>query len=161
MVQTVERVQVYKVKYVQVVLNGIYTAFKNIIPMELVIEKPKRMQGKLHITYGVLIGTVGDMKGNLVVSGKNDIFNDIAKKMYGVDLDAEMLSSFSCELTNMIAGTLSTIMDMSDIHMDITAPKIMNGDAVLSGYEDAFQLTFLLESGASLDVYFLLDTLQE
>lgn len=161
MVQTIESVQGYKVKYVQAVLNGLYTAFENVIPMELAIGKPKRMQEKLHITYGVMIGTVGDMKGHLVVSGKSAIFNDIAKKMYGFDLDAEMLSSFSCELTNMIAGSLSTIMDMRDLHMDITAPIIMNGDDVLAGYEDAFQLTFLLESGACLDVYFLLDIVQE
>lgn len=154
MAQVIAETQVNRIQFL---LNGIYTAVKNIVPSDFVFEKPQRLQQKLHMTHGVLIGTIGDMKGSLIVTGSGDIFSEMAKRMYGMELDCEMLLSFSGEFTNMIAGSLCTIMDLSDIRMDITSPTTLKEDVFLSAFEHAFQLSFLLENETRLIVYYLID----
>lgn len=146
-----------KVKSLQILLNGIYTSIKNVFPINLTLKKPSLLGSSMHLSNGVLIGITGDIKGKIILSGKPDVFSTIAKSIFEMKVEGEMLSSFSGELGNMIAGSLSTLVDVGGINMDITTPTIMTGDTLLSGYEIAIQVVTLLENEEEISVYFLLD----
>lgn len=136
--------------------NGIYTSLKNIVPMEIAFEKPEQQQ-LLLIEHGIMIETVGDLTGHLAIIGDQEVFNSIAQKMYGMALDGEMLDSFSCELTNMVGGAFATIMDLSNIHMDITAPRVIKKDYIFPDAESAIQLRCFLENGSLLNICYSLN----
>ncbi|MGN7385431.1 chemotaxis protein CheX [Sporosarcina sp. SAFN-015] len=136
--------------------NGIYTSIKNIVPMEIAFEKPV-LQQLHHIEHGIMIETIGDLKGQLAIIGNHDAFNSIAQRMYGLALDGDMLDSFCCELTNMIGGAFATILDVSNIHMDISAPRIIKKDTIFSDTASAIQFRCILENGSLLSICYSLN----
>lgn len=138
------------------ITNGIYTSLKNIVPMELTFEVPEQQQLH-HIEHGIMIETVGDLKGQLAIIGDHDAFNSIAHRMYGMTLDGDMLDSFCCELTNMIGGAFATILDLSNIHMDISAPRIIKKDTIFSDTASAIQFRCILENGSLLSICYSLN----
>ena len=77
--------------------------------------------------------------------------------MYGMSLEGEMLVSFSGELGNMIAGTLSTSIGTKGIQTWITAPTVMQGNTVLSGYEKAVNIPIDIASYGRLEIFLLMD----
>ena len=135
-------------------LNGTITAFKNIVPINHEFLKPKLLGQSLYLQYGVLIGPV---RGKLILAGDSPAFGAIGASMFGMPLEGEMLASFSGELGNMIAGSLSTVIVENGINTDITSPTILSGEATLSGYEKAIQLTAILDDVGEMEIYLLLD----
>jgi|SRR5690625_3623748 len=145
-------------KLVTDLLNGIIVATKNVIPIRHKIGQPALTGESLFLTFGVLIGVTGDMKGKLIVSSKDlNVFYSIAKEMFGTTLDSEMLPSFSGELGNMIAGSLATHIDQQGIQTDITHPTILEGNTKVSGFKQAFQVPVTFEVIGTLTIYLLLD----
>ena len=86
------------------VLNGTYSSIKNTVPIHHKMKKPKILNQPLNLQYGVLIGLTIDMNGKLILAGDTSIFASIGEAMFGMQLENEMLTSFSGELGNMIAG---------------------------------------------------------
>lgn len=144
-------------KAVMELLNGTYTAIDAVIPVEHSISKPKLLKEAIHIEFGVLIGIVGDIKGKLMLAGSLEVFGAIGESMFDMALEGEMLTSFSGELGNMLAGRLSTTIVEKGINTDITSPTIMEGNTKLSGYNQALNVTVTFEAIGSMDVYLLLD----
>ncbi|MBB6453740.1 chemotaxis protein CheX [Salirhabdus euzebyi] len=138
-------------------LNGTISSFKNVVPVVANINKPELLGKSLQITYGVLIGFTGDVRGKLILSGDTSIFGSIGETMFGMTLDGVMLTSFSGELGNMVAGGLSTNIAGKGINTDITAPTIMDGKTNLSGYEKALQVPISLDQLGDIYIYILLD----
>ncbi|GEL77083.1 chemotaxis protein CheX [Tenuibacillus multivorans] len=138
-------------------LNGTLTSIQNVIPMNLNIQKPNDLKQDPIIKFGVLIGITGDIKGKLILSAQSSVFSSIGESMYGMKLEGEMLTSFSGELGNMIAGGISTINDSNDLETNITAPTIMEGNTTIKGYEKAIQLNVEVEDKGEIEVYLLLD----
>lgn len=138
-------------------LNGTYTSLKAIVPIKQELKKPSLLGKSLQLNFGVLIGITGDIKGKIILSADTHIFSSVGEAMFGMPLEGEMLASFSGELGNMIAGSLSTIIADNGIKTDITAPTIMKGDTTLTGYERAIQMTVILENIGELKIYLLLD----
>jgi chemotaxis protein CheX len=146
-----------KSDYITTLLNGTIVSLKNIVPINHTIGKPQLSQKSLQIQFGVLIGITGDVKGKLVLSAEKPLFGAIGEAMFGMPLQDEMLVSFSGELGNMLAGGLSTIIVEKGITTDITAPTIMDGNTMLSGYERSLVLPVTFESIGELNLYLLLD----
>ncbi|MCJ8007617.1 chemotaxis protein CheX [Lederbergia wuyishanensis] len=144
-------------KTVRDLLNGTFTSFKNVIPIQHETKKPQLLGKSLHLQYGVLIGITGDIKGNIILSSNPGVFGSIGEVMFGMSLEGDMLASFSGELGNMIAGSLSTIIVENGLKTDITSPTIMEGNTTLSGYDKAIQLTIVLEEIGEMDIYLLID----
>ncbi|WP_138420716.1 chemotaxis protein CheX [Aquibacillus sediminis] len=144
-------------KTVTDLLNGTISSVKNVIPINHNTEAPHLLESSLKLTFGVLIGITGDIKGKLVLAGESTVFGTIGEKMFGMPLEGEMLSSFSGELGNMIAGGLSTNMNVDGTRMDITAPTMLQGDTTLTGYEKAVKLPIVLEDTGTIFIYMLLD----
>ncbi|MUK89038.1 chemotaxis protein CheX [Ornithinibacillus sp. L9] len=146
-----------KSKSITSLLNGTITSIKGVVPIQHEINKPQLLQQSLKISFGVLIGITGDIKGKIVLSGDTSVFGSIGQAMFGMPLEGEMLSSFSGELGNMIAGQLSTNIVENGIKTDITAPTIIEGNTTLSGYEKAIHIKALFESVGELGIYLLVD----
>lgn len=145
-------------KQVTDLLNGICTATRNVVPLDNEIGKPVLIGESLYLTFGVLIGVTGDMKGKLILSSSTtEVFSFIAEAMFGTKLENDMLASFSGELGNMIAGNLSTQIDQLGIKTDITYPTILQGNTKVSGFKLAFNIPIAFTHSGELDIYLLLD----
>lgn len=142
---------------VKELLNGTYTALKTVVPINHEIAKPQLLKQHLQTQFGVLIGITGDVKGKLVLSGESTVFGSIGESMFGMPVEGEMLASFSGELGNMIAGSLSTNIVKEGINTDITSPTIIQGKTKLSGYERAIQVTVSFDQVGEMEIYLLLD----
>lgn len=144
-------------RLITVLLNSTYTSLKSIVPINYQMSKPSLLDKTLNLQFGVLIGVTGDIKGRLILAGEQAVFGSIGEMMFGMNLEGEMLSSFSGELGNMLAGRISTTIVENGIETDITAPTIMEGDTTLSGSEKAIKTTATFDDVGDLDIYLLLD----
>lgn len=144
-------------KSVLTLLNGTTSAIQAVVPIKHEMSKPRLLEQSLRIQFGVLIGITGDVKGKLVLSGNTTTFGSIGESMFGMPIDGEMLASFSGELGNMLAGSLSTNIVQEGINTDITSPTIIQGDTTLSGYEKALHVIVTFDGVGELDIFLLLD----
>lgn len=142
---------------VRKLLNGTFSSIKTVVPIDFQMEKPQVLKQNLHLSFGVLIGITGDIKGSLVFTGGSSTFGSIGEKMFGMPLEGEMLVSFSGELGNMIAGGLSTKIAESGTDINITSPTIMQGDTTLFGYKQALEVIVIFENIGKMNTYLLLD----
>src|SRR5699024_7800390 len=107
------------------VLNGTIATIKSIIPIEDDIVSPQLANDIIQLHYGVFIGITGDIEGKLMFAGNSSVFSSVGENMYGMPLEGEMLTSFSGELGNMIAGGLSTSIAQDGTFLDITPTTVM------------------------------------
>ena len=148
---------VEKNKVITELLNGTNVALKTIIPSHFELTTPKLLGTSLHLQFGILIGITGDFKARLVLIGIPSTFSSLAQSMFGMELEGEMLVSFSGELGNMLAGSISTQIINNGIKTDISSPTILHGDTYLSGYEKAIHMSVIISYKDKLDLYLLLD----
>ncbi|MEN1970046.1 chemotaxis protein CheX [Lentibacillus sp. N15] len=146
-----------KNKAITELLNGSFFSIKNAVPLKNEITKPQLFQKELRIQFGVLIGIMGDVSGKMIIAGDSNLFGTIGEAMFGMPVEGEMLSSFSGELGNIIAGGMATAVAATDIHIDITSPTVLEGDTVLTGYKTAINVTVRFNDAGGLAVYLLLD----
>ncbi|WP_082918116.1 chemotaxis protein CheX [Oceanobacillus sp. Castelsardo] len=146
-----------KTQHITMMLNSTITSVKNVIPIPHQVSEPSILPTPLNIQYGVLIGLTGDVKGNLVLTGNPKIFSAIGESLFGMPIEGDMLSSFSGELGNMIAGGLATSISTQGINTDISAPTILQGNTNLTGFGKAIRLTIQFELMGNLDICLLLD----
>ncbi|WP_370521792.1 chemotaxis protein CheX [Virgibacillus sp. MSP4-1] len=140
------------------ILNGTIQSVRSVIPLNIDIGKPQLYEKPLELEFGVLIGITGEIKGSLVLAGSAPLFGSIGESMYGMSLEGEMLSSFSGELGNMIAGGMSTNAEESGTHTDITSPTIMEGNTSLKGFRKGLQIPILINESEKFTIYLLLDS---
>lgn len=114
-------------------LNGTLTSLNQVISMNYKVDKPTIGASSFQLQFGVLIGITGDVKGKLILSGQTDVFSIIGETMFGTTIENDMLTSFSGELGNMIAGGLATNIVNKGLTTDITYPTILKGDTAISG----------------------------
>jgi len=138
-------------------MNGSIESIKNVVPIEHKVINWRRFEETLCLQMGVLIGITGDVKGQLVIASEAPVFSGIGERMFGMPLEGEMLSSFSGELGNMIAGRLSANVIEKGIQTDITPPTILQGDTTLTGYRHALQVSFAFHQVGKMDFYLLID----
>lgn len=139
-------------------INGTNVSLKNVIPLNHKMNKPVRLSPSFHIQFGVLVGITGDIKGQLLLSGPLATFSVIGEAMFGMPVEGDMLSSFSGELGNMIAGNLSTIIVEKGMNIDITHPTIIQGNTTISGYGQALSMTVIYDHAGEMDICLLLDS---
>ncbi|WP_100010355.1 chemotaxis protein CheX [Lentibacillus sediminis] len=144
-------------KHITILLNGTLTSLKSVIPIGHEIERPRLLQTPLKLEYGVLIGITGDVKGKLILSGKPSTFGTIGTSMFGMELEGDMLESFSGELGNMIAGKLATSIYEEQVEIDITYPTVLQGKTMVSGYNKAILVSAWFADCGEMEIYVLLD----
>ncbi|WP_222599352.1 chemotaxis protein CheX [Aquibacillus kalidii] len=124
-------------KVIKELFNGAIHSIKSVVPLEHSYDDPTLVNNQLAVEYGVLIGFSGNIKGQLIIRANPSLFNSIGEAMYGMTLPEEMLDSFSGELGNMLAGSLSTHLASNNIQTDITHPTLIKGESTLSGFSKA------------------------
>ncbi|RJR12204.1 chemotaxis protein CheX [Candidatus Parcubacteria bacterium] len=108
------------------VFNRTIDSVKSVIPIDFTFEQPSLHTETLtNVALGVLIVLTGDIRGQLIIQGERTVFQHIGAMMFGMELEGEMLQSFTGELGNMIAGTLSSNIAQSGLNMDITPPNVL------------------------------------
>lgn len=78
----------------------------------------------------IMLGVTGEMKGQVILSFRNDVALDIASKMCMMTLTEldELAQSAICELCNMILGNAATVFSTKGIVIDITPPTMCRGN---------------------------------
>ena len=126
--------------------------------MELSIQSPSiSSQPYIQMEMGVLIGLVGDIKGRVIIDSTSPTFSTIGEKMFGMELEGDMLESFTGELGNMFAGNLCTQMGLDSLNVDITPPTVMVGNTKLFGFNRAFKLPVIVADIGTLHILFTID----
>jgi chemotaxis protein CheX len=146
-----------KSKVITELLNGTQVALQTTIPLNYQLNEPAQLDKSINMQFGILIGITGDIKARLLLMGVPSTFSSVALSMYGMELEGDMLVSFSGELGNMLAGSISSHIVKSGIKTDITAPTVIQGNTMLSGYESAHHITVVFENLEGLEVILLLD----
>jgi chemotaxis protein CheX len=146
-----------KSQSITLLLNGTLSSMKNLVPLAQEFSKPILLKDNLSFQFGVLIGITGGIKGQLVFTGDPKVFGALGESLFGMQLEGEMLKSFSGEFGNMIAGGLATKIIESRIKVDITTPTVLTGDTTLSGYKRAVHMSVFYTSVGDLNIYFLLE----
>ncbi|WP_276792124.1 chemotaxis protein CheX [Tepidanaerobacter sp. EBM-38] len=119
-------------------VNPFLMAFQNVMP-QIGFQSIKR--GKLSVkgeqlqTDGILIiiGLVGDLKGNVVYFINMDDAKKISSKMMmGMPVDEfnEMAQSALSELANMLTANASTEFSKENIRIGISSPTLMYGENI-------------------------------
>ncbi|GMB08304.1 chemotaxis protein CheX [Thermolongibacillus altinsuensis] len=143
---------------VTTILNGTIDSVKSIVPMTLTIDKPSLFTEPFTQTsIGVLIGMTGDVRGRLMIEGDENIFGGIGETMFGMQLEGEMLESFTGELGNMIAGNLATIISQKGITIDITPPTVLVGQTKIYGFDKAFRVPVHIEGKGEIQLILTMD----
>ncbi|WP_213974318.1 chemotaxis protein CheX [Tepidanaerobacter acetatoxydans] len=119
-------------------VNPFLMAFQNVMP-QIGFQSIKRgklsVKGKKLQTDGILIiiGIVGDLKGNVVYSMNMDDAKKISSKMMmgmAVDEFNEMAQSALSELANMLTANASTEFSKENIGISISTPTLMYGENI-------------------------------
>lgn len=139
------------------VLNSMLSSIKIVVPVDYKTKQPQRLDSKVHLDYGVLIGITGDLQGKVLFTGERRTFGQIGEKMFGTEPSGDMLHSFCGELGNMLAGSLSTILATDSINIHITTPTIMSGDTYLTGYKQGIEVPINFQEIGKMNILFLLD----
>lgn len=146
-------------KNVNDLLYGMMDSVKNILPFDINTDQPSTLFEPIsQHSFGVLINLTGNVNGNIIIDGNEEIFQKIGESMFGMKLEGEMLHSFAGELGNMLAGTLSTSISNHGIETDITPPSILVQETFLNNYERAYKLPFHLTNVGSLLIILMLDS---
>lgn len=124
------------VKYVNPFIVGLQNIF-NMLNMSSIQRTglAKRERLKTDNEVNIIIGLVGDLKGNVVLSLPEATAKNIASTMMGgmpvPELDM-MPKSALCELSNMVAGNSMSQLEQMGTKVDITPPMLINGKNMIT-----------------------------
>ena len=140
------------------ILNSTIDSVKTVIPAGIMIEKPVRYSSSsTQSSLSVSIGMTGEVRGKLIIEGNETVFGGISQLMFGMQLEGEMLQSFTCELGNMIAGNLATQASQRQISMDITPPTLIVGEMNIKGFVQAIAVPINVEERGKLNIILVID----
>ncbi|MBX0356267.1 chemotaxis protein CheX [Halobacillus sp. Nhm2S1] len=140
------------------VLNGSVHTVHRMIPLEIKNEEPSLLdQTYMNGDLGVLIGMTGDLACQLLIEGSEASFSLIGERMYGLPMEGEMLSSFTAELGNMIAGNLATHLLEHEVTIDITTPTLVGGNKKLEKSREGFHVPLSIEKEHQLSLILLIE----
>jgi len=124
------------VKYVNPFIVGLQNIF-NMLNMTSIQRTglAKREKLKTDNEVNIIVGLVGDLKGNVVLSLPEATARNIASTMMGgmpvPELDM-MPKSALCELTNMVAGSSMSQLEQMGVSVNITPPMLINGKNMIT-----------------------------
>ena len=117
-------------------INTVLQAFTNVIPqvgLGSVSRKGVSVNNGVIASEGVIIilGIVGDIKGNIIYSMSTETAKNIASKMMmGMPVDEfnELAQSAISELTNMLTANVATNFSQQGININISTPALIHGN---------------------------------
>lgn len=112
----------------------------------------KREKLKTENEVNIIIGLIGDIKGNIVLSMQEKTAMNIASKMMGgmpVNEFDLMPKSALCELTNMVSGRSVSELEKIGVLTNITPPTLVHGHNLISliSQVETLVVKFIAEEG--------------
>lgn len=125
-------------------LNHILDAFKNVLPQlgfQNIQKGSLSLKGRFIESPGVvvIIGIMGDIKGNIIYGMTDDSAKKIASKMMmGMPVETldEMSQSALSELVNMLTANAATNFADGGITVDISTPTLIYGQFTANSSSD-------------------------
>jgi chemotaxis protein CheX len=110
----------------------------------------------INVHFGTILGFTGDLKGHLIFHGDRNVFSKIGEVMFGMPISGEMLVSFTGELGNMLAGSLSTFIFEKGCTIDITPPSVLEGDSKISVFNQGVRFIGTVQEAGVICISILL-----
>lgn len=141
-------------------INAILGAFTNVMPqlgLSEISKKGVKVLDKYVISKGVviIIGLIGDVKGNLIYNISLEDAKKIASAMMmGMDVGDfnEMAQSAVSELTNMLTANAAMNFANENINVDISTPTLIVGEFKANAYNDKVISVLLDINGIEIEV---------
>lgn len=125
-------------------VNPILESFNNILPqlgLNNVEKKGISVKGRYIESLGVviIIGLIGDVKGNIIYGMSIDTAKKIASiMMMGMPVEefGELPQSAISELVNMLTANVAMNFSKDNINVDISTPTLIEGEFMASSNSD-------------------------
>jgi chemotaxis protein CheX len=115
-------------------INPFLESFASVIPQIGLLDVKKKgisLKGRNIESQGVMIivGIMGDIKGNVMYSTTIDTAKKIASAMMGTPVDelGELAQSAIAELSNILTANAATNFSVVNIDVNISPPALMQG----------------------------------
>ena len=141
-------------------INPILSSFSNVMPqlgLAKVAKKGISLKSKFIESPGVVIivGIVGDIRGNVIYGLSVDDAKQIASKMMmGMpvpELD-ELAQSAISELTNMLTANVATNFSNDNININISTPTLIHGKFTANATTDKVVCVEMDVDGMTVEV---------
>lgn len=125
-------------------VNPVLEAFNNILPqlgLRSISKNGIKVKGRYIESPGVIIiiGIMGDIKGNIIYGMSTDSAKKIASTMMmGMPVENfdELSQSAISELVNMLTANVATNFSRNNIIIDISTPTLVEGEFVANSSAD-------------------------
>lgn len=140
-------------------INPVIESFENIMPQLGLIRVSKdgvSLKGNLIESPGVIIiiGLIGDVKGNIIYGMCMDDAKKIASTMMmGMPVEDfnEMAQSAISELVNMLTANVATNFSRDNINVDISTPTLIQGKFTANASTDKVICVTMNVDGIKID----------
>lgn len=149
------------VKYINPFIESVYTIFPQFGMSD--IQKGKvSLKGKEIQSIGVMImlGLIGDVKGNVIYSLSEETAKKIASNMMmGAPVDTldELAQSAISELTNMLTASAAIVLSNEGVNVNISTPTLVYGEFTATSSAEKTICIEMLINGLQFDVNIALD----
>ncbi len=141
-------------------INPIISSFSNVMPqlgLAKVTKKGVSLKGKFIESPGVVIivGIVGDIRGNVIYGLSIDDAKQIASKMMmGMPVPEfdELAQSAISELTNMLTANVATNFSKDNINISISTPTLIHGKFTANATTDKVVCVEMNVEGMAIEV---------
>ena len=141
-------------------INPIISSFSNVMPqlgLAKVTKKGVSLKGKFIESPGVVIivGIVGDIRGNVIYGLSIDDAKQIASKMMmGMPVPEfdELAQSAISELTNMLTANVATNFSKDNINISISTPTLIHGKFTANATTDKVLCVEMNVEGMAIEV---------
>lgn len=141
-------------------INPILSSFSNVMPqlgLAKVGKKGISLKGKFIESPGVVIivGIVGDIRGNVIYGLSIDDAKQIASKMMmGMPVPEfdELAQSAISELTNMLTANVATNFSNDNININISTPTLIHGKFTANATTDKVVCVAMDVEGMTVEV---------
>ena len=140
-------------------INPVIESFENIMPqlgLSSVSKEVISLKGNFIESPGVIIiiGLIGDVKGNIIYGMKMDDAKKMASTMMmGMPVEEfnEMAQSAISELVNMLTANVATNFSRDNINVDISTPTLIQGSFTANASTDKVICVTMNVDGIKID----------
>lgn len=141
-------------------INPILEAFTNVLPqigLTNISKKGISLRSENIESPGVvvIIGIIGDVKGNIIYAMNEDTAKKIASTMMmGMPVEKldDLAQSAISELVNMLTANAATSFSRENIKVDISTPTLMHGEFIANASSEKVICVSMDVDGYNVDV---------
>lgn len=133
-------------------LHKLTVSLNIILPTHAEIKKVPFTDHIIEVEHGVSMEISNQRY--FLLSGHEQSFMEVSQQLFNIHLSPRMISSFTYELANMIAGTFVTLLSLQGETYRTNLPQIRSNSTII-GYRKAEKWTIKIGEQHHLSLYFL------